>query len=343
MLFDTKFIRSVAIQPLLQGVKHEYGLSLANLGIPESLFSKGSTLIPINEVTNWLQTIARLVDNRDFVIELASLQSFRYFGIIGQWFFSAADLSLSLRRINYGMSCIQSGGHLYFKQSGNIIKWTYQQSHLTGEALFHDAMRMLLLQLDTLRHYIDKSFTPLRILLPGHSANSSYYEQILGCSIEWNAPQTEIWFRTDLLNSRYQQDLANTGIREQDKQANLVMDFQQLDELLNMPVADGDVKIIYEVVNYSRHFGLPTLARVSQCVNLSEQQFQRGLHEFGFNFTSICNYSLCNIALSLLNQGLSITEVAEELGYSNCQSFSKMFKKQRGLTPLQYLTQRKAS
>ena len=103
-----------------------------------------------------------------------------------------------------------------------------------------------------------------------------------------------------------------------------------------MPDAADDHKVTYEMINYSRHFGLPTLSKVSSLLGLSEQQFQRRLHDLGVNFSTITGYVLSNIAVELLRYSLPIEEVAKRLGYTNVASFNRMFKKHRGLTPKQY-------
>jgi AraC-like DNA-binding protein len=91
------------------------------------------------------------------------------------------------------------------------------------------------------------------------------------------------------------------------------------------------------MINYSRHFGLPTLHKVSSLLGLSEQQFQRKLYKAGVNFSTIMGYALSNVAVELLVYSVPVEEVAMRLGYTNVASFNRMFKKHRGLTPKQYI------
>ncbi|EKM30664.1 bacterial regulatory helix-turn-helix s, AraC family protein [Vibrio harveyi] len=103
-----------------------------------------------------------------------------------------------------------------------------------------------------------------------------------------------------------------------------------------MPDPEDELKVIYEVVHYSSHYGLPTLERVSALLGLSDQQFQRRLHKLGLNFSTVSGYVLSNVAAGLLSKHVSIEDIAARLGYTNVASFNRMFKKHRGLTPKQY-------
>ncbi len=115
------------------------------------------------------------------------------------------------------------------------------------------------------------------------------------------------------------------------------MNFADLDELLNMPDPEDEVKVIYEILNYSRHYGLPTVENVSSLLGLSVQQFQRRLRNLGMNFTTVSGYVLSNIAVEMMRHGIKIDDIAQRLGYQNIASFNRMFKKHRGLTPNQYV------
>ncbi|MCQ1058049.1 hypothetical protein NHN17_08260 [Photobacterium sp. ZSDE20] len=44
---------------------------------------------------------------------------------------------------------------------------------------------------------------------------------------------------------------------------------------------------------------------------ISRQQLQRRLHKFGWSFSSITNYVLCNQAIKHMQADLSVKEIAE--------------------------------
>lgn len=287
------------------------------------------TLIPCSEVSKWFHNIETTSGDPDFMFNLSKYVHFDRLGSLGQWFLSAHDLTLAFRRFNYGMSCVQSGAYFYAAQNGSIIKWTYTSDSFTGRSRFHDSVRVSLLMIGLLRKYLGKDFSPLKVCLPFRSQNEKKYQDFFGCDIEWNSPRTELWLNiTTLTNQKYV---------EYEPNVNSAMNFGYLDNYINMPQPTDHIKVIYELINYSRHFGTPTLENVASMVGLSAQQFQRRLTTIGFNFTNISAYVLCNIAAQMLQDGRDIGFIASHLGYQHKSSFVRTFKKYRGLTPTQYL------
>lgn len=323
------FVRGLSVIYIYQEMLDEYDINSADLVFPPSVFKNPMNLIPISEVNRWLKSLNSVTGNPDAMFEAAKRVNLDKIGSIGYWFFSGHDLSSTIRRINTGIHCLQSGVFLAGAQVGPILKWTYHNPSIESEAKVHDSVRVAVFMTKVLRRYLGEDFSPARVMLSGKRDNDSLYRQYFGCEIEWNHSKTEVWFNSNLR-------LATRQVLSGDKKR-LAMSFSDLDEYLNMPDAEDELKVIYETINYSRHFGLPTLERVSGLLGLSEQQFQRRLHRLGLNFSTIMGYVLSNIAVELLRHNIAIEEIAERLGYLHVASFNRMFKKHRGLTPKQYL------
>ncbi|MEF1290436.1 AraC family transcriptional regulator, partial [Vibrio sp. M260118] len=233
------------------------------------------------------------------------------------------------RRLNYGLNSLQSGAFLSAALSGSIIKWVYRNPHISPQAKVHDSVRMAVILVKVMRIYLGEDFAPLRVRLSGSRKNTDKYRDFFGCDIDWSHSCTEIWFHSEVRLATKQQSSLRKG--------RLAMNFSDLDELLNMPDPEDEVKVIYEVLNYSRFHGLPTLEHVSGLLGMSTQQFQRALRKLGMNFSTVSGYVLSNIAVSMMAKGIEIEEIGRSLGYQNIASFNRMFKKNRGLTPIQYV------
>ncbi|RTZ17647.1 AraC family transcriptional regulator [Vibrio aquaticus] len=326
---QVRFIRTLGIKQIHHLARRRYGIDAQGLHIPESAFENDMTLLPLSEVNRWYEEVEKRTGNPDIMLELSRELDLERVGAISRWFLSGSDLASTFRRINYGLSSLQSGAYLSGSQSGSILKWIYHNPYIEPQCKVHDSIRVAVFMTKILRVYLGEDFSPMRVLISGTRKNSAKYESYFGCTVEWSQPKTEIWFHADLRLATRQ--------KTQFSQRRLAMNFSDLDEFLNMPEPDDEVKVIYEVINYSRHYGLPTLERVSGLLGLSTQQFQRKLHGFGMNFTTVLGYVLSNTAVTLLGKGVSVEEVAQRLGYQNCASFNRMFKKHRGLTPKQYI------
>jgi len=323
------FLRTLGIYGIYQHALTHYPLLTSKLGIPESVFKNPMNLIPVSEVSQWYVNLAKETQDPDIILKLAPLVDIERIGPLSHWFFSGHDLASTIRRVNMGLHCLQSGAYLSGAQVGPLIKWSYDNPSYSDKGKVHDSIRVVIFMMKILRRYLGDNFSPARVLVAGRRENSKLYVDYFGCNVEWGQPRTEIWLKADLRLSTNQYPSPIKG--------KLAMNFSDLDDYLNMPDPNDEYKVIYEAINYSRHFGLPTLAKVSSLLNLSEQQFQRRLHKLGVNFSTVMGYVLSNTAVELLRHLVPLDEVSNRLGYTNIASFNRMFKKHRGLTPKQYI------
>lgn len=326
---NVNFIRALALMGVYQNTRREYGVNVDQFSLPPSVFKNSMNLLPISEMCTWLRELERLTQDPDVMLKMASKVDLDKVGSIGHWFFSGHDLASTIRRINMGMSCLQSGAHLTGAQVGHLMKWNYHNSAVDSDVKVHDSIRVAVLLTKVLRRYLGDPYAPTRVMLQGSRENRKLYEQYFGCEVVWNHSKTEVWLRSNLMLASNQQ--------ETNSKTQLAMGFSDLDVFMNMPNPNDQHKVIYEMIKYSCHYGLPTLARVSNLLGLSEQQFQRRLQNLGMNFTTVMGYVLSNSAVDLMRHSVPLTEIASRLGYTNLASFNRMFKKHRGLTPKQYI------
>ncbi|MEC6830856.1 AraC family transcriptional regulator ligand-binding domain-containing protein [Photobacterium toruni] len=327
-MINVAFIRTAFLKPLEIGLQKRYGISFAELGIPSQLLKEPMSLIPFNDYLQWLERIEELTQDSAYMIKIAADITFENIGPIGNWYVTCPDLALAFRRINYGVSCLQGGASYHGQQSGNIIKWVYHNSYAHGRAASFDSLKMAILFTQVTRNYMGDDYVPLKIELSGTEIVDSAIQQFFGCPITWQSPATKVWLNLSMLEHGNQRPLP---IAKPILVSNL-----QLDDLLNMPQPLDLAKVMFEIINYSRYYGFPTLDFVAKKVGLSRQQLQRRLHDNGWTFTSMTNYILCNVAIKYMLSGMSIETIATLLSYNNVQSFSKAFKRNRGLTPAQY-------
>ncbi|HEY0125398.1 MAG TPA: AraC family transcriptional regulator [Rhizobium sp.] len=73
---------------------------------------------------------------------------------------------------------------------------------------------------------------------------------------------------------------------------------------------------------------------------MSLRSFQRNLAEHGVNYLDVKNKVRRQIAKCMLSEtSLPVTTIAFYLGYSETSAFSRAFKQQAGISPLDYRTQ----
>ncbi|KJG19282.1 AraC family transcriptional regulator [Photobacterium iliopiscarium] len=330
-MINIAFIRTTFLKPLELGLQKHYGIGLAELGIPAQLLKEPMSLIPFNDYLQWLEQIEELTNDPAYMIKIAADLTFENIGPIGKWYVTCPDLALAFRRINYGVSCLQGGASFHGQQSGKIVKWVYYNDYAHGRAASFDSLKIAILFTQVTRNYMGDDYVPLKIELSGAEIIDPAIQQFFGCPITWQSPATKVWLNLSMLEHGNQRPLPITKP--------ILVSNLQLDDLLNMPQPLDLAKVMFEIINYSRYYGFPTLDFIAEKIGLSRQQLQRRLHDNGWTFTSMTNYILCNLAIKYMLSGMSIEMIATVLSYSNVQSFSKAFKRNRGLTPAQYQQQ----
>jgi AraC-like DNA-binding protein len=313
------------VLPLLLGVKNKFNIELSDLNIPKNLLAEPLALVPYSVVAKWLVTLGKLTKDDAYLIDIASELSLQHLQESNNWFLSSPDMGITFRRINYGINCFQSGASYYASQSGKIIKWCYNNPYTDTQDRVLDSLRIAIMFTQTIRHFKGPNYSPIQVHLSGTDISHKKIAEFFGCTVVFNAPQTQIWLSMTDLMAVSQVNSVN---------AVTTMSF---DAYLNMPQPHDSPKVLYETVNFSRYYGLPTVDNVAAYFGYSRQQFQRRLQKVGFNFTTIMSYVLSNQAVKYMENGKSIDEITQLLGYSSKQSFNKAFQKVRGVSAFKYL------
>ncbi|KLV05509.1 AraC family transcriptional regulator [Photobacterium aquae] len=327
-IFDAAFTRTLFLKPFLQAVNKQLGVDYTQLGIPASLAAEPMALVPYHDVNRWLEQIETELGDPSYVAKIAPWLKLDNMDRLGNWFLSTPELALSFRRINYGTSCLQSGATFHGELSGRLIKWCYDNHFSSGRGRLHDSLRIAIMLTNTVRYFMGENYSPLKVEISGPRCDAVAFEEYFGCPIRWNAPKTKVWIDISILEH------GNTQPFQFNRP--IMLSNLDMDEFLNMPQPHDAAKVMYEMINYSRYYGYPSLDFVAGKFQLSKQQLQRRLHQFGWSFTSITSYVLCNQAIKYMQTGMPVKEIAQSLGYRNVQSFSKAFQRQRGQTPHQY-------
>lgn len=85
---------------------------------------------------------------------------------------------------------------------------------------------------------------------------------------------------------------------------------------------------------------LPSLSQLARIMHTSERSMKRHLQNEGTSFREILTEARKNMADELLgDRTLSLSQVAEKLGFSDISSFSQAFKRWHGTAPGKYRTQ----
>ncbi len=329
MKFNTSFIRVCYVKPIFDGIEQVYGFNHQALSIPDALMNEPMALIPFTQFGEWLSKLALLTQDSAYIVKLQQQLNFDRLDITGIDPLSAPDLAMSIRRINYGIASLHSGASYYVSQSGKIMKWCYKNPYAFKQEKSYDSLRVAIMLLNALRHFLGNQYHPIQVRISGSAVAQQETESLFDCSVIWNAAQTEIWLDLD--------DMLQPLIEPQLENSPVTMARSLFEKYLNMPQPHDTPKVLFEMVNYARFYGLPKVEDVAKLFNISKQQLQRRLQQQGFTFSALCSYIYSNQAIKYMLDGKDIAEISQLLGYANQQSFSRAFKRLRKYTPQQYL------
>ncbi|WP_151980365.1 AraC family transcriptional regulator [Acinetobacter guerrae] len=163
----------------------------------------------------------------------------------------------------------------------------------------------------------------------------AHYEQFFGCKIQVYLGQYKICFDQQVLLARNfaaDQQL-NQVLSTQAKQSLQQADtFEHRQQLLKQKV----LGFIEQALKQHNEVIQDQVARLMHC---SERTLQRQLKSYQLNFQDILDEYRLQLSQSYLQQGRSLIEIAELLGYADQSAFGRAFKRWTGQTPKQFLKQ----
>lgn len=104
-------------------------------------------------------------------------------------------------------------------------------------------------------------------------------------------------------------------------------------ELLRNVVAVGQVRDWVAMMLRESADGWPTLGELAQTLNLSPRTLDRYLKREGASFRILALQVRHERACELLRRGLSVTQIAHELGYTDASNFTRAFRRAAGRAP----------
>lgn len=100
---------------------------------------------------------------------------------------------------------------------------------------------------------------------------------------------------------------------------------------------EGTATLVRQVLAATAADARPGVAKLAQLTSTSERTLRRRLQSEGVSFRSLLAATQAHDAVELVSdKSLSITEIAERLGYADLSTFSQAFKRWHGVSPAAY-------
>lgn len=219
--------------------------------------------------------------------------------------------------------------HFRLRQRGEdaLLSLTWQPDaqdphHACTEALLTVAHRLSSWLVDQRIPLIEADFS---YPAPAHV---EHYHRLFHCPLRFNQPRTQLRFSARYLNYPLMQDEESLRRFLRNAPTNLFMppvNSQQLTAQIRALLGRDFTREFPEFEEVAAHFGLTT------------QTLRRRLKDEGSSYQGIKDQVRRDAAIHYLSRPqLSITDIAERMGFSEPSTFHRAFKKWTGLTPGDY-------
>ena len=160
-----------------------------------------------------------------------------------------------------------------------------------------------------------------------------HYEKFYGCPIHVQAGQYAIRFSNQILKAK---SIAG------DQQLNHVLSTQAQQSLNSVTSSELQQQQFRQKIQTYIEQGLAQQEEVLQSyvakrLHCSERTLQRQLKAYQLNFQDILDQYRLEQSKLYLQQGKSLSEIAERLNYADQSAFGRAFKRWTGVTPKQFL------
>ena len=283
--------------------------------------------IPQRSFINVLEQAARLSDDRNLGLNLASKLDISTWGPYGQYVLEAADAPEAFRRGKRALKFHGSIDTLDVKVSNDELTVLYKVPTAGVVGYRHFAPAATRILMSVVDHFVEGPATPVRVELDfAKPANWSIHEERFGCPVWFDRPQIAIVYR--LQPCRPQP--TNVDVQH-------ALTLGDLDRMLGSQAPTRLPDVVKEMIRLSLTNGSVDIDKIGCHLGIGVRSLQRKLAEDNCYFRDLVLQVRAERATELLGEtSISITEIAMTLGYSSSAHFTRAFKQTMGCTPREF-------
>lgn len=272
--------------------------------------------------------------------KVVSMTNVPYFGLVDSKYFRLLDPGLLSYTMLYSRDLVQAldslirywsldgpfSGKIYLADS--LVFELYDLSQDSDVANRYFAENLLACITDILRYNNPSKKVLSRVCFKfDGSEYLSMYEAIFQCPVGFNQQKNQLVFHPSAMKEiqlNYNPELYLVVKKQCEQKLSLLN--------VENDIVNSIYKILFSCKNYS-----PTIDEVAAMFNTSTATLKRRLAEKETSYKAIVsNYRITQASRLLSDTDISISDIAELIGYANANNFSRAFTKNRFCSPTEY-------
>ncbi len=292
------------------------------LGLPADYLDRPDQLIPLDTKVALLETAAELCHCEHFGLTLARQQNISMLGVIGLLVQQSATLREALATICTSIGHHVEGLCLRLEEEGDIARYlfSYQLSSASRQSRQHND-NTLVSGYNIISFLINQPLHLRAAYLSGPEATSlKPYTELLHAPIRFECPENGLVFDRRYLDIPVAG--ANPALRG------------VIGRLLKQSQRDGFQGRLLWIIDHLLPAGAVTLEQVASRLGMAPRTVQERLHQQGVSFQQLLDQTRVERVCTYMQEGdMSLTEIAELVGYSQLSALTRSFKRVTGLSP----------
>jgi AraC-like DNA-binding protein len=285
--------------------------------------------LPLTVYNETIEWGAETLNNKTLGIELTELADPNQFGVLGYLVANATNIGDSLELITHYYRIFSHYFDASYIIEGDVCRYFYKPADINGSETQQDIDFSIGMLVNSIRHVYHNDWFPEQCSFTyPEPDNLTEHHRFFGNNLHFSQAKNFIAFNKEILN---------IPISESDPDLRKILK-QHANQILNQ-ISEGKSLVDHVKLLIASNLGTEQLntASIASNLNMSVRNLHRLLSEKNTSFQQLRDQTTLDIAKeALLETHSSITDIALKLGFSESSAFVRKFKKQSGITPLQF-------
>lgn len=331
---------SAAYLAVLEDYLRPHDLRVADVPLGAELLRRrddGAIVVSAQDWRALLTHFSRQLSQPDLGLRLGQSARLTHLGLLGYFLQSCVTLGAALERLQHYERLVNDINRLQWRQAsgadGVEVALTWGVERGRPGPLVDECAVATLMQIT--RQITGRPDAPAGIdFVNPAPADPEPYRQFFQCPVRFDQAQTCVRFPLDWLQ---------LPLQHRDPKLLAILE-KQVDELLKqLPDEDDFVQQVRRLMAQRLRQGRVTLADIAQDMHLSERTLHRRLQEADTNFRALWESTRQHLAQEYLrDRQLTLTEIADLLGFSEQSAFTRSFRRWTGQGPKAWRSRRSA-